>query len=99
MNTEGSQLDTTIHDYEQLPPAPELNESLLTQLDTHIKGHWSASHQCITMLRSICKTYPQYIPDIFQKYGPAVLDLFPHAATQLLKNILKLLAEVFNHGC
>jgi hypothetical protein len=50
------------------------------------------------MIRSICKHYPQFIPDIFGKYGPAILELFTHGATQLLKNILVMLREVFSHG-
>jgi hypothetical protein len=50
------------------------------------------------MIRSICKTYPQYIPDIFAKYGPAILDLFNLSKPLVLKNILKLLAEIFMHG-
>jgi len=50
------------------------------------------------MIRSICKVYPQYIPDIFAKYGPAILDLFNLSKPLVLKNILKLLAEIFMHG-
>lgn len=92
-------LDTTMLEYDNLPQPPALDENLLLQLDTHIKGlHWSASHQCITMIRSIVKFYPQFIPDLFVKYGPAVMDLLGHAAPLLLKNILKLLREVFNCG-
>lgn len=77
---------------------PELNEALLQQLDQHIKGNWTESQQCITMIRQISKHYPQYIPDLFAKYGPAILDLFNHAAPLLLKNILKMLGEVFGKG-
>lgn len=50
------------------------------------------------MIRSICKNFPQYIPDIFAKYGPAVLDLISHPTTQLLKNMLLMLKEIFAHG-
>jgi hypothetical protein len=50
------------------------------------------------MLRSICKHYPAYIPDIFAKYGPAILDFFSHTTTALIKNVLKLLLEVFSCG-
>lgn len=50
------------------------------------------------MLRSICKAYPQFTPDIFTKYGPTILDLFGHATTLLIKNILKLLYEIFGLG-
>ena len=31
-------------------------------------------------------------------YGPIVLELFSHGATQLVKNILQLLKEVFQQG-
>ncbi len=98
MEAQNNQPDTSILEYDQLPTPPELNEALLNQLDTFIKGRWSESQQCITMIRSICKYYPQYIPDIFTKYGPAILDLFGHSAPQLLKNILKMLKEVFDRG-
>ena len=50
------------------------------------------------MIRSICKFYPQYIPDLFTKYGPAILSFFNHTTTQLIKNVLKLLMEIFNNG-
>ena len=88
-----------VYEYGSLPNPPELNESLLNTLDTHIKGHWKDSQQCITMLRPVCKFYPQYIPDIFIKYGPAILDFFNHTTTTVLyKNVLNLLMEIFNCG-
>lgn len=95
---QNNQLDTTMVEFNNLPPPPELNQNLLVQLDSHIRGHWTASFQCITMIRSICKTYPQYIPDIFTKYGPTILELFNLSKPLVLKNILKLLAEIFTHG-
>ena len=93
-----NEVDTTVLEFDNLPQPPELNEQLLNKLDSHIKGHWKDSHQCITMIRSICKFYPQYISDIFIKYGPAILDFFNHSTTLLIKNILKLLMEIFNNG-
>lgn len=98
MQEQNNQPDTTIYEYDNLPAPPALDEELLSKLDSHIKGHWTASHQCITMIRSICKQYPTYIPDIFTKYGPAILDFFNHNTTILFKNVLKLLMEVFSHG-
>ena len=50
------------------------------------------------MIRQIAKHYPEHIPSLFSKYGPAILDLFNHAAPLLLKNILKMLGEVFGRG-
>lgn len=98
MEGNSQQLDTTMIEYENLP-APELNEGLLNQIDANIKGlHWSATYQCITMIRGICKAYPQHIPDIFVKYGMTLLDLFNNGATQNIKNILKLLREIFMQG-
>lgn len=98
MEGQGHQVDTTIIDYDNLPAAPELNEELLNTLDNHIKGHWSGSFQCITMIRSICKAHPKFIPDIFTKYGPAIFDFFNHTTMVLIKNVLKLLMEVFSQG-
>lgn len=78
---------------------PELNEMLLQQLDQNIKGKgWSITYQCITMIRAICKFYPQHIPDIFGKYGMVLLELFNNSATQNIKNIIKLLSEIFEQG-
>jgi len=78
---------------------PELNEILLTQIDQNIKGKgWSFAYHCITMIRSICKFYPQHIPDIFGKYGMPLLELFNNGARQNIKNIIKLLSEIFEQG-
>jgi len=98
MQEQNNQPDTTIYEFDNLPAPPALDEQLLNKLDSHIKGHWTSSHQCVTMIRSICKQYPQYIPDIFTKYGPAILDFFSHNTTILFKNVLKLLMEVFSNG-
>jgi hypothetical protein len=79
--------DTPLFDYDSLPAPPELDNNLLTNLDQHIKGvHWTASHQCITMLRSIVKYFPQY------------LEMLPNSTPILSKNILRLLKEVFMCG-
>jgi len=50
------------------------------------------------MIRSITKHYPQYIPDLFVKYGPPIMDLLNNGAPLLIKNILKLLKEIFLCG-
>ena len=85
-------------DYDSLP-APELNEALLEQLDSNIKGtHWSITFHCITMIRAICKAYPQHISDLFEKYGMVLLEIFNNGTTLNIKNILKLLTEIFLLG-
>jgi hypothetical protein len=50
------------------------------------------------MIRSICKYYPEHTADIFVKYGMTLLDLFNNGATLNIKNIFKLLREVFLQG-
>jgi hypothetical protein len=50
------------------------------------------------MIRAICKFYPQHIPDLFGKYGMTLLELFNNGATQNIKNIIKLLSEIFEQG-
>jgi len=85
-------MDTTMYEYDQLAHPGDLNENILNQIDMHIKGaHWNASYQCITMIRSLCKYYPQHIFDFFGKYGMTILELFSNGTTLLIKNILKLL--------
>lgn len=93
------QLDTTMVEFEHLPPPPALDQALLDQINAHITcKNWAMSFQCITMLRSICKFHPEHIANLFAQYGLVVLELFTHGATQLTKNILKLLKEVFQQG-
>lgn len=50
------------------------------------------------MIRGICKAYPQHVLDIFVKYGMVLLDIFNNGATQNIKNMLKLLREIFIQG-
>ncbi len=50
------------------------------------------------MIRAICKSYPQHTIDIFVKYGMVLLEIFNNGPTQNIKNILKLLMEVFVQG-
>jgi hypothetical protein len=95
---DGGNMNVSMVEYDQLP-VPELSEGLLGQIDANIKGtHWSVTHQCITMIRGICKTFPQHIPDIFAKYGMVLLELLNNGTTQNIKNIIKLLSEVFEQG-
>lgn len=50
------------------------------------------------MIRQINKFYPQYIPDVVSRYADPLLDLFNHGKTQIYKNILRLVKEVFDMG-
>lgn len=50
------------------------------------------------MIRAICKTYPQHINDLFGKYGMTLLEIFNNGTTLNIKNILKLLTEIFLLG-
>lgn len=85
-------------EFDQLPN-PELSQDLLNQLDAHIKGgNWKMTFECITCIRGICKFYPQHILDIFGKYGMVLLDLLDNGATQNIKNIIRLLCELFEQG-
>lgn len=99
MDQHNNDVNTTLLDYCNLEQPPNLDENLLNKIDSSIKGmHWSHSFQCITMIRSISKFYPQYIPDIFARYGHVIVDLLTHGAPLIIKNILKLLGEIFSCG-
>lgn len=50
------------------------------------------------MLRQINKFYPQYIPDVVNRYSNALLDLFNLGKTQIIKNILRFIKEIFDKG-
>ena len=98
MEGNNAQHDNLMVEYQNLP-TPQLNQALLNQIDSNIKGtHWSITYQCITMIRAICKAYPQHTNDIFVKYGMVLLELFNNGTTQNVKNILKLLKEIFLKG-
>ena len=56
------------------------------------------SFHCVTMIRQINKFFPQYIPDVIDRYGGVLVDLFNHGKTQIYKNILRLIKEVFDMG-
>lgn len=92
MEGNANSFEMVIVEFANLETPPELNDDLLNQIDMHIKGtHWANSHQCITMLRSIVKFYPQFTCDVMGRYGVAVLDHLNNGRTQVIKNIFKLL--------
>ena len=53
--------------------------------------NWIDHHHFITAIRSIHKYYPQYIPNVMDKYGNAIYTMLSNGKTQLIKNIYKLL--------
>lgn len=86
-------------DYTQLEQPPALDEQLLATIDNNIKcSNWIQSHQCVTMLRRIIKHQPNFIPDIMNQYSNAFVDLFANGKTQIIKNLLRMVKEVFDHG-
>lgn len=50
------------------------------------------------MLRQIIKFYPIHIIDIIEKYSTTLAELFTNRKTQIEKNLLRLLKEIFDHG-
>ena len=85
-------------DFENLT-YPEMNQDLFAQISNRIRGYgWSDTHQCITMIRSILKFSPELAPELFQRYGLALLESFSGSTPLNVKNILKLLKEIFAHG-
>ncbi len=84
--------------FENLQPIQDLNNSA-SLIETYIKGHsWSFSYNCITELRKINKYHPEFIPNIIDQYSNTILDLLSTGKTLLIKNILKLMKELFDAG-
>lgn len=50
------------------------------------------------MVRQINKFFPQYIPDVMNRYSNQILKLLEKGKTQIIKNIMRLLKEVFDMG-
>ena len=50
------------------------------------------------MLRQINKYFSQYIPDVVNRYSNALLDLLNNGKTQIVKNILRFIKEIFDKG-
>ena len=68
-------------------------------IENHIKGHsWSDSFNCITELRKINKYHPEFVPTIIDRFSSIILDLMSTGKTLLVKNILKLIKELFDAG-
>ncbi len=50
------------------------------------------------MLRQINKYFSQFIPDVVNRYSNALLDLLNNGKTQIVKNILRFIKEIFDRG-
>lgn len=86
-------------DFAHLEQPPTLDEHLLTTIDCNIKGtNWIQSHHCITMLRQIIKYNPTFIADIVNRYSNPFVDLFTNGKTQIIKNLLRMVKEIFDIG-
>lgn len=86
-------------DTHQLEQPQCVDEQLLLTVDSNIKSNnWIQSHHCITMLRQVIKYYPTYAPDIVQRYCMPFVDLFANGKTQIIKNLLRMVKEIFDLG-
>lgn len=94
----GGNTSVCMLEFDQLPN-PTLCQDLLDYLDGLVNnGQWTKAFEFITYIRGICKFYPQHISDIFGKYGMVLLGLLDNGATQNIKNIIRLLCELFEQG-
>lgn len=50
------------------------------------------------MLRQIIKYNPTFIPDIVHRYSNPFVDLFINGKTQIIKNLLRMVKEIFDNG-
>lgn len=50
------------------------------------------------MVRQIAKHDPTLIPDLINRYSNAFVDLFASGKTQLVKNLLRMVKEIFDVG-
>lgn len=50
------------------------------------------------MIRQIIKYSPNFIPDIVNRYSNPFVDLFTNGKTQIIKNLLRMVKEIFDHG-
>lgn len=50
------------------------------------------------MLRQIIKYNPDFTNDIVNRYSNAFVDLFVNGKTQIIKNLLRMVKEIFDIG-
>lgn len=76
-----------------------MDQRLLATLDDNIKStNWIQSHQCITMVKRILKYHSNFTIDIINRYNNAFVELFTNGKTQIIKNLLRMVKEVFDLG-
>ena len=56
------------------------------------------THFCITEIRKIIKFQPNFVMDVIERYSSAFVDLFNNGKTQIIKNLLRMVKEVFDLG-
>lgn len=50
------------------------------------------------MLRQLIKFTSNFTPDIVNRYSNAFVDLFANGKTQIIKNLLRMVKEIFDMG-
>lgn len=50
------------------------------------------------MLRRVIKYQPNFISDIINRYSSTFVDLLTNGKTQIIKNLLRMVKEVFDQG-
>ena len=76
-----------------------VDENTIAQLDANIKNaNWVQTHFCVTEIRKIIKFQPNFATDIVQRYSNAFVDLFTNGKTQIIKNLLRMVKEIFDLG-
>lgn len=56
------------------------------------------SYHCVTVIRQINKFQPNYIPDVVNRYSNSLSHLFATKKPQMMKNLLRMLKEIFDMG-
>ena len=86
-------------DFENLPLPPNLDENLIGQMDMAIKStQWVEIFNVVTMLRSINRHFPQFTPNVIGKYSGDLLHQLSKGKPKIVKNVEKLIKEVFLIG-
>lgn len=59
---------------------------------------WSETYNVVTMIRSINKHFPQFTPNVMEKYAPELLKMISNGKPMVVKNITCLVQEIFLIG-
>jgi len=99
MDTPQGPIEMPDLDTHQLEQPQCVDEQLLQTIDCNIKSsNWIQSHHCITMVRQVIKYHPDYTADIVNRYSIPFVDLFTNGKTQIIKNLLRMVKEIFDLG-